>query len=138
MLKKVFRVGKFLGNIYLLTLCDRQTSEREAFIEEKCSFFNIVQTGGRGGASCFRIGGAEDNFIFYIDEIKVKVQYFKAISIHFMSNFSLRAHFPPKNIVIWWKINIFDTKKQVLRYSTTFQHPNHLDQQKMNKIQLYS
>ena len=82
--------------------------------------------------------GAEDNFIFYIDEIKVKVQYFKAISIHFMSNFSLRAHFPPKNIVIWWKINIFDTKKQILRYSTTFQHPNHLDQQKMNKIQLYS
>ena len=54
-----------------------------------------------GGAPCFRIGGAEDNFIFYIDEIKVKVQYFKAISIHFMSNFSLRAHFPPKNIVIW-------------------------------------
>ena len=34
--------------IYLLTLCDRQTSEREAFIEEKCSFFNIVQTGGKG------------------------------------------------------------------------------------------
>ena len=40
---------------------------------------------------CFRIGGAEDNFIFYIeyrssDEIKVRVQYFEAISIHFMSN----------------------------------------------------
>ena len=39
---------------------------------------------------CFRIGGAEDNFIFYIeyrssDEIKVRVQFFKAISIHFMS-----------------------------------------------------
>ena len=48
----------------------------------------------RGGAPCFRIGGAEDNFIFYIeycfffcssDEIKVRVQYFKVISIHCMS-----------------------------------------------------
>ena len=98
MLKKVFRVGKFLGNIYLLTLCDRQTSEREAFIEEKCIFFNIVQTGGRGGASCFRIGGAEDNFIFYIDEIKVKVQYFKVISIHFMTNFFYGKIFPSKKL----------------------------------------
>ena len=45
MLKKVFRVGKFLGNIYLLTLCDRQTSEREAFIEEKCSFLTFFKRG---------------------------------------------------------------------------------------------
>ena len=48
-------------------------------------FLTLFKRGGGGGASCFRIGGAEDNFIFYIDEIKVKVQYFKAISIHFMS-----------------------------------------------------
>ena len=55
-----------------------------------------------------------------------------------MSNVWLRAHFPPKNFVIWWKISIFVTKKLIPRYSTTFQLPNHLDLQKLNKIQLYN
>ena len=68
------------------------------------------------------------------DEIKVRVQYFKAIWIHFMSNVWLRAHFPANNFVIWWKISIFVTKKLIPRYSTTFQLPNHLDLQKMIKI----
>ena len=72
------------------------------------------------------------------DEIKVKVQYFEAISIHFMSNVWIQAHFPPRNFVIWWKIGIFDTKHLIPRYSTTFQLPNHLYLQEMNKIQLYS
>ena len=68
------------------------------------------------------------------DEIKVGIQYFKVVSIHFMSNVWLKAHFPQKSLVIWWKICIFDTKNLIPRYSTTFQLPNYLNMQKMNKI----
>ena len=58
----------------------------------------------------------------------------KVISSPFMFNFLIRAHFPHKNFVIWGKMNMFDTKNLISRYFTTFQRPNHLDQQKMNKI----
>ena len=30
-------------------------------------FLTLFKRGGGAGASCFRIGGAEDNFIFYIE-----------------------------------------------------------------------
>ena len=71
-------------------------------------------------------------------EIKVRIQYFKLVLIHFMSNVWLKAHFPQKSYVIWWKISIFDTKNLISRYFTTFHFPNYLNLQKMNKIQLYS
>ena len=70
-------------------------------------------------------------------EIKVRIQYFKLVLIHFMSNVWLKAHFPQKSYVIWWKISIFDTKNLISRYFTTFHFPNYLNLQKMNKIQLY-
>ena len=71
-------------------------------------------------------------------EIKVRIQYSKLVSIHFMSNVWLKAHFPQKSSLIWWKICIFDTKNLISRYFTTFHFPNYLNLQKMNKIQLYS
>ena len=59
-------------------------------------------------ATRFRLGGAEDNFIFYIkyclffcscEEIKARLQYSKAI----MTKVWLWAHFPRNNFVIWKK-----------------------------------
>ena len=72
------------------------------------------------------------------EEIKARLQYSKAILIHFMSYVWLRAQIPPKALWFGEKNNIFDTKNLISRYFTTFQYPNHLDQQKMNKIQIYS
>ena len=71
-------------------------------------------------------------------EIKVRIRYFKVVSIHFMSNVWLKAHFSQTSFVIWWKICIFDTKNLIPRYSATFQLPSYLNLQKMNKIQLFS
>ena len=45
------------------------------------------------------------------EEIKARLQYSKAILIHFMSNVWLRAHFPPNKFVIWWKKQHFWHKK---------------------------
>ena len=65
-----------------------------------------------GGAPCFRIGGAEDNFIFYIEYCfffvpVMKLRWEYNISKQFQSisclNVWLRAHVPPSKI--------FDTKK---------------------------
>ena len=100
-----------------------------------------------GAALCFRIGGAEDKFIFYIEYcfffvpvMKLRREY--NISKQFQSisclTVWLRAHFPPSKMLIWGKISIFDTKNLISRYFTTFQLPNHLHLQKMSKIQLYS
>ena len=100
-----------------------------------------------GGAPCFRIGGAEDNFIFYIEYCfffvpVMKLRWEYNISKQFQSisclTVWLRAHFPPSKMLIWGKISIFDTKNLISRYFTTFQLPNHLHLQKMSKIQLYS
>ena len=96
---------------------------------------------------CFRIGGAEDNFIFYIEYCfffvpVMKLRWEYNISKQFQSisclTVWLRAHFPPSKMLIWGKISIFDTKNLISRYFTTFQLPNHLHLQKMSKIQLYS
>ena len=74
----------------------------------------------------------------FSDEIKVRIQYFKVVSIHFMSDVWFQAHFPQKSSLIWSKISIFDTKTLISRYFATFQLPNYLSLQKMNKIQLFS
>ena len=81
-----------------------------------------------GGAPCFRIRGAEDNFIFYIeyrssDEIKVRVQYFKAIWIHFMSNVWLRAHFPSKTLWFGAKSAFLSLKSWFHAISRLFSFP---------------
>ena len=92
---------------------------------------------------CFRIGGAEDNFIFYIEYCfffvpVMKLRWEYNISKQFQSisclTVWLRAHFPPSKMLIWGKISIFDTKNLISRYFTTFQLPNHLHLQEMSKI----
>ena len=72
------------------------------------------------------------------EEIKARLQYSKAILIHFMSNVWLWAHFPPNKFVIWWKTAFLTQKNLIPRYSTTFELPNHLHLQKMRKIWLYN
>ena len=107
-------------------------------------FFNIVQRGGgtvhwkQGYRGQFHILHWILLLFRFSDEIKVRIQYFKVVSIHFMSDVWLKAHFPQKSFVIWSKIRIFETKTLISRYFATFQLPNYLSLQKMNKIQLFS
>ena len=101
--------------------------------------------GGGGGTVHWKQGYRGQFHIFhwklllfcFSDEIKVRIQYFKVVFIHFMSDVWLKGHFPQKSFVIWWKISIFDTKNLIPRYSTTFQLPNYLILQIMYKIQLF-
>ena len=41
--------------------------------------------------------GTEDNIVFYIEYyfffVKVRIQYFKVVAVHFMSNIGLKVHF---------------------------------------------
>ena len=53
--------------------------------------------------------------------------------MHFMSNVWLRAHFPPKQFVIWWKISIFVTKSWFLAISRLFSFPTILICKKWSK-----
>ena len=46
----------------------------------------------------------------FSDEIKVRIQYFKEVSIHLMSDVWLKGHFPQKSFVIWWKLAFLTQK----------------------------
>ena len=83
-----------------------------------------------GGAPCFRIGGAEDNFIFYIEYCfffvpVMKLRWEYNISKQFQSisclNVWLRAHFPPS--MIWGKLAFLTQKTWFHAISRLFSFP---------------
>ena len=134
------REAPFWNLLVLYGLCPnsfRPPSVKQANVGKKSA-----QTILASPPLCFRIGGAEDNFIFYIEYCfffvpvkKLRWEYntlkqFESISC-LMFNY---GHIFPRKLWFGEKSAFLSRKKLIPRYSKTFQLPKQLDKQKMIKI----